>query len=74
MVLDLIISKSVDGFSAEIPSIKECETWSKTEDDALNKSIELLCYYLGIVDTKKIKIDKARIESNRIIYKLIFHK
>lgn len=74
MVLDLIISKNMDGFSAEIPSVKGCETWSKTEDDAINKSIELVSYYLGIIDQKKIKADRARIEEDKIIYKLILNK
>jgi len=74
MVLELIISESLDGFSADIPSIKGCETWSSNVEDALDKSVDLMCYYLNLKNKKEIKIDKARIEKRIIIYKLIFDK
>jgi len=74
MVLDLIIKKSFDGYSAVIPSISGCETWSENEDDAVIKSLELLKFYLNLPADKKINVDKARNESEQIIYKLIFKK
>jgi predicted RNase H-like HicB family nuclease len=36
MILDLIIDKSGDGYSAEIPSIKGCECWAHDEEDAIS--------------------------------------
>ena len=74
MVLDLIISKSDDGFNAEIPSIKGCDCWAHEEDEAIDKSIELLKYYLNLEDDSKINIDRARKENFKTIYKLVFNK
>ncbi|MBI5806940.1 MAG: hypothetical protein HZA74_00945 [Ignavibacteriales bacterium] len=73
MILDLVITKTDDGFSAEVPSIKGCESWAHNEDDVIEKSIELVKFYLKIPD-KKIKIDLARKEDPIKIYKIIFDK
>lgn len=73
MVIDIVIKKSIDGFSAEIPSIKGCESWAHDEENALEKIIEIASFYLKI-PKEKFKIDKARSEEDRIIYKLIFNK
>ena len=74
MVLDLIIDKTDDGFSAEIPSIKGCECWAHEEDDVIDKSLELLSFYISLPSETEIIIDKARRSSNRTIYKLVFDK
>lgn len=74
MVLDLIIDKSGDGYSAEIPSIKGCECWAHEEDDAISKSLELLSFYLNLPSDKEILVDKARGSSHKTIYKLVFDK
>ncbi len=73
MVIDLIINKTNDGYTAEVPSIKGCETWAHDEDNVIEKIIELSSFYLKI-SPKLIKIDRARKEENTIIYKLIFDK
>lgn len=74
MVLDLIVKKSYDGYDASIPSVKGCESWSKTEDEVIDKCLESLRYYLNLDEKNEIKIDKARIEDETIIYKLIIKK
>lgn len=74
MVLDLIIDKSGDGYSAEIPSIKGCECWAHEEDDAISKSLELLSFYLNLPSDKEILVDKARGSLHKTIYKLVFDK
>lgn len=74
MVLDLIIIKTNDGITAEIPSIKGCECWAHKEEEAICKSIELLKYYTNLDESSDIKIDKARIIQNKTIYKLVFNK
>lgn len=74
MVLDLIVTKTDDGFIAEIPSIKGCESWAHIEDDAINKTIELFKFYIRAKPELKLKIDRARKEGNKIIYKIIFDK
>lgn len=74
MVLDLVITKTDDGFIAEIPSIKGCESWAHTEEDAIEKTLELFKFYIQVEQNFKIKIDRARKEGNKIVYKLIFDK
>jgi hypothetical protein len=74
MVLDLIVRKSDDGYTAEIPSLKGCECWAHDEDSVLNKILELASFYLKIDKREKFSIDKARGTSNKTIYKLVFYK
>lgn len=73
MVIDLVITKTNDGYTAEVPSIKGCESWAHNEDDVITKIIELVSFYIQL-PVKEIKIDRARKEENKIIYKLIFQK
>lgn len=74
MVLDLIIKKSDDGYTAEIPSIKGCECWAHKEDEVIDNSLDLLAFYLNLPEDTEIKIDKARRKENTTIYKLVFDK
>ena len=73
MVIDLIITKTNDGYTAEVPSLKGCESWAYDEETIIEKIFEMTSFYLHI-DVKEIKLDKARKEENKTIYKLIFHK
>lgn len=73
MVLDLIINKTDDGFTAEIPSLKGCESWAHDEDSVMDKILDLAAFYLK-TDKKKFKFDKARNARNKSVYKLIFNK
>jgi predicted RNase H-like HicB family nuclease len=73
MVLDIIIKKTDDGYTAEIPGIKGCESWAHDEDTVIEKITELAAFYLKI-DSKKFKIDRARKIKNNIVYKLVFNK
>ncbi len=74
MVLDLVVTDTDDGFTADIPSIKGCESWAHTEDEVIDKTIDLLSFLISIPEKEKIKIDRARKEKNRTIYKLVFDK
>ncbi|HZW39311.1 MAG TPA: hypothetical protein VFF33_08445 [Ignavibacteriaceae bacterium] len=74
MVLDLILKKTDDGFNAYIPKLNGCDSWAHNEDDALRAVIEMAMFYLKIDDRRRMKIDKARTEENKTIYKLIFNK
>lgn len=74
MVIDLIVTKTDDGYTAEVPSIKGCECWAHNEDDVIDKSLELVQFYLQLPDKKDIIVDKARREKNVITYKLVFNK
>jgi predicted RNase H-like HicB family nuclease len=73
MVIDLIITKTNDGYTAEVPSLKGCESWAHDEETVIEKIIELTSFYIQL-PAKEIKLDRARREENKIIYKLIFHK
>lgn len=73
MVIDLIVTKTNDGFTAEVPSIKGCESWAHDEDQVIEKILDLSSFYLQI-PVKELKIDRARRENNKIIFKLIFNK
>ncbi len=74
MVLDLLTTKTDDGVTAEIPSIKGCECWAHKEDEAIEKSLELLRFYNGLDKDIEIKVDKARGTKTKTIYKLVFSK
>jgi hypothetical protein len=74
MVLDLHVTSSDDGFTAEVPSIKGCESWAHSEDEAINKTLEMLRFYMQSPADKKIIVDRARREFPLTVYKLIFDK
>jgi hypothetical protein len=73
LVLDLIVTKTDDGYSTNVPSINGCESWAHEEEEAITKTVELVKYYLQRPNLK-IKIDLARKEFPDFIYKLIFDK
>jgi predicted RNase H-like HicB family nuclease len=74
MILDIIVIKEADGFSAEVPSLKGCESWAAKEDDVIEKIVELAKYYLKLNEKDKVKIDKARGSFTKKIYKLVIDK
>jgi predicted RNase H-like HicB family nuclease len=74
MVLDIVIKKTDDGYTAEVPSLKGCECWAHDEDTVMNKIIDLVSYYLKINSKEKFKVDKARGSKNKTVYKLVFNK
>ncbi len=73
MVLDIVVHKTDDGFTAEIPSLNGCESWAHDEDTVMNNIIDLASYYLK-ADQKAFKVDKARRIKNSTVYKLVFNK
>lgn len=74
MILDLIVHKTDDGFTAEIPSLKGCESWAHDEDSVLEKILEVASFYLNLESSKKLKLDKARVAKNKTVYKLVVDK
>ena len=73
MILDVVVTQTNDGYTAEIPSLIGCESWAHNEDMALSKILELAAFYLK-TDIKKFKLDKARRVKNHSVYKLVFYK
>ncbi|MFA7287855.1 MAG: hypothetical protein WC055_03145 [Melioribacteraceae bacterium] len=74
MVLTLNVIKTDDGFEAIVPSVRGCETWAANEDDAIEKILDLLKYYIKLPEDKKLVIDKAAQKGNKGIYKILFQK
>jgi predicted RNase H-like HicB family nuclease len=74
VVLDLIVVNTGDGFTADVPSLSGCDSWAHEEDEAINKAIELLRFYLNLPEDTEIKVDKARGNKTKVIYKLVFDK
>jgi hypothetical protein len=74
MILDLIVTKTDDGFVSDVPNIKGCDSWAHIEDDVISKTVEMVMFYLKINDEKKIKVDKARGSQNKSVYKLVIDK
>jgi predicted RNase H-like HicB family nuclease len=74
LVLDLNVLKTDDGYTAEVPTVKGCESWAHGEDEAIEKTVELLKYYMQTPADTKIKIDRARRELPLTVYKIIFDK
>ncbi len=74
MILDVIVRKTDDGFTAEIRSLKGCESWAHDEETVLNKILEVASFYLRIDSPKKIKLDKARVSKSKSVYKLVVDK
>jgi len=73
MILDVIVHKSDDGVTAEIPSLKGCESWAHDLDTVLKNITDLAAYYLN-TDASEFKLDKARESKTKIVYKLVFDK
>ena len=74
MVIDMIVTDTGDGFTAEVPSLKGCESWAHSDDEAITNVVELFRYYINLDDETEIIIDRARKNRNNIVYKLIFDK
>ncbi len=74
MVIDMIVTDTGDGFTAEVPSINGCESWAHSDDEAITNVVELLRFYTNLQDESEIIIDRARKSKNKIVYKLIFNK
>jgi len=74
MILEIIVKKTDDGFTAEIPSLKGCESWAHDEETVLDKIVEIASFYLNIDSLKKLKLDKARVSKNKSVYKLVVEK
>ncbi|NLT52202.1 MAG: hypothetical protein GXX85_14960 [Ignavibacteria bacterium] len=71
MVLTMIVKHSDDGFTAEVPSVKGCESWAHSKDDAINNVLELVSFYLKLSDKIKIDVEISNKKKDSTIYKLL---
>ena len=70
----MVVTKEEDGFNAVVPSLKGCESWAHSEDEAIANIVELTRYYINLNEKTEIKVDLARRNGRKKIYKLIFDK
>lgn len=73
MVLTMVVTKTADGFTAEVPSLKGCESWAHDEESVIDKTLDLTAYYLKLPQPH-FAMDKLRINGNKTFYKIIFNK
>ncbi len=74
MVIDLVTTKTNDGYNSEVPSIRGCESWAHNEDDAIENALELVRFYLNLDSESEMIVDRAYRRGSSIIYKLVFEK
>ncbi|MFZ1729797.1 MAG: hypothetical protein WBQ23_00185 [Bacteroidota bacterium] len=67
----VIVEKGIDGISASIPSIRECATWARNEEEALSALVDRLAYFIDREKGFKHDIDYMRREDETTYYKLI---
>ncbi len=51
------IKKELDGYSARVPEIKDCEVWAAEHEVALSKIINLLAYFLKLDQNFYYRLD-----------------
>lgn len=73
MLLNMIVTKTNDGYIAEVPSIKGCESWAHDEDTVIDKTLDLTAYYMKLPQAH-FAMEKIRVTGNKTFYKIIFNK
>lgn len=73
MVLNMVVTKTVDGFTAEVPSLRGCESWAHDEDTVIDKTLDLAAFYLKLPQAY-FALEKIRTTGNKTFYKIIFNK
>lgn len=73
MVLTMNVHKTDDGFTAEVPTIRGCESWAHDEATAIDKTLDLVAFYLKL-EQSHFAMDRLRRQGNTTVYKIIFNK
>jgi tRNA A37 threonylcarbamoyltransferase TsaD len=67
----IVIEKTITGVDASVPSIRECETWAATEDDAIASLLDRLAFFLQLQPGFRHLLDFMREEDGKRYYKLM---
>lgn len=67
----IVFEAAATGVDAYVPSIRECESWGHTEDEALHVLLHRLAFFLNIEAGFKHSIDFMRQEEGKRYYKLM---
>ena len=73
MVLTMIVKQTEDGYTAEVPTLKGCESWAHDPDTVIDKTLDLVAYYLKL-EHSYFAVDLIRKQNKKITYKIIFNK
>lgn len=73
MTLTLVVTKTDDGFTGEVPTIKGCESWAHDEPTVIDKTLDLVAFYLKL-EQSYFAMDLVRRTGNTTFYKIIFNK
>jgi hypothetical protein len=71
MHLRIVTRRAIEGIEACVPSIRECETWAKTEEEALAGLLERIAFFLNLPANFKHKLDLSRREEGETFYTLV---
>lgn len=71
MQFQVVTEPSYDGVDARVPSIRECDSWGKTEDEALAHLLERVAFFLRLPAKFKHTLDRSRREDGMTYYTLI---
>lgn len=70
MQLRIVTRNTCDGVDASAPSIRECETWARTEDVALERLLERIGYFLQLTEHYRHSLDRQHRENGETWYTL----
>lgn len=73
MVLEMIVINTDDGYTAEVPSIRGCESWAHEQAQAIDQTLDLVAYYLKL-KAAHFALDLIRRTGKKTEYKIIFNK
>ncbi|MBI5648585.1 MAG: hypothetical protein HY962_16765 [Ignavibacteriae bacterium] len=70
MQFQVVIRKTYEGFDAAVPSIRECDSWAHTEDEAIERLLERVRFFLNLEAGRKHSLDVLRKEDGETYYTL----
>ncbi|HEX2867637.1 MAG TPA: hypothetical protein VHO03_11380 [Ignavibacteriales bacterium] len=73
MTLTMVVTKTDDGFTGEVPTLNGCESWAHDEATVIDKTLDLVAFYLKL-EQSYFAMDKVRKTGNKTFYKIIFNK
>ena len=71
MQLQIVTRKTDDGVEASVPSIRECESWAATEDEAIDNLLDRVRFVLHLKEGFRHKLDISRREGDETWYALV---
>jgi hypothetical protein len=70
----LVAMKTIDGVDAAIPSIRECESWAATEEEAISAVLDRLAWFLRCQPGFRHTLDFMREEDGKRYYKVFIRE